>query len=71
MLSEIGCLLRSPEPLLLGSKLRLRIDLPGQGQVSVEVAYQLLPDLDPILSGAEAEVRRANVDFISRALACV
>jgi hypothetical protein len=31
MLSEIGCLLRSPEPLRLGSKLRLRIDLPGQG----------------------------------------
>ena len=73
MLSENGCLLRSPEPLLLGSKLSLRIDLPGRGEieVSAEVAYQLPPDLGLVFSGAEAEVRRAIVDFISGALAAV
>ena len=71
MLSENGCLLRSPEPLLLGSKLSLRFDLPRRGEIELaaEVAYQLPPDLGLVFSGVEAGVRRAIVDFISEALA--
>jgi hypothetical protein len=70
MLSENGCLLRSPEPLLLGSKLSLRLDLPRRGQVELqaEVAYQLPPDLGLVFSAAEAEVRGALVDFVREAL---
>jgi hypothetical protein len=70
MLSENGCLLRSPEPLLLGSKLSLRFDLPRRGQIELqaEVAYQLPPDLGLVFSAAEAEVRGALVDFVREAL---
>jgi hypothetical protein len=71
MLSENGCLLRCPEPLLLGSKLNLRFDLPNYGEVELnaEVAYQLPPDLGLVFSSTAPRTREALLDFISEALA--
>jgi hypothetical protein len=70
-LSENGCLLRSPEPLLLGSKLSLRLRLPRQGELDLpaEVAYQLVPDVGLVFSGARAHARAALAEFVSRSLA--
>ena len=71
MLSENGCLLRCPEPLLLGSKLSLRFALPRYGEVDVsaEVAYQMPPDLGLVFSSTDAAKREAIVEFVSEALA--
>jgi hypothetical protein len=70
-ISENGCLLRSPEPLLLGSKLKLRLTLPRQGQLDLpaEVAYQLVPDVGLVFSAARAHVRAAIAEFVSQSLA--
>ncbi|MBW2269482.1 MAG: PilZ domain-containing protein [Deltaproteobacteria bacterium] len=70
-LSENGCLLRSPEPLLLGSKLCMHFALPRGGEIELdaEVAYQLPPDLGLVFSSVEAAARRAIADFVGEALA--
>lgn len=71
MLSENGCLLRTPAPLLLGQKLRLRFELPRSGslELEAEVAYQLLPDLGLVFSAVAPAARRAIAGFVSEALA--
>ena len=69
-LSENGCLLRSPEPVPLGSELRVAFELPRVGRVetTAESAYQLVPDLGLIFSGTPAASRRAILDFVEETL---
>ena len=61
-LSENGGLMRSPEPLLLGSFVRLSFELPRSGPLEVyaEAAYQLVPDVGVIFTGAPPSIRQAN-----------
>ncbi len=69
-LSENGCLLRSPEPLLLGSRIALGFDLPRMGAVEVdaEIAYQLVPDLGVVFNSTSPGVREAIGGYIAAAL---
>ncbi len=71
MISENGCLLRSHESLLLGSKLGMRIDLPrlGQLELEAEVAYQLPPDVGMVFSAALPQTREALLSFVEDTLA--
>ena len=70
-LSETGCLLRSPEPLMLGSSLEISFDLPVSGALhcDAEVAYQLLPDLGLVFHAAPPAVREAIQGYVARTLA--
>jgi hypothetical protein len=69
-LSENGCLVCSPEPLLLGSQLQLEFDLPITGtlRVSAETAYQLLPDVGLIFNATRSSDREAISNFVSNTL---
>jgi hypothetical protein len=69
-LSENGGLMRSPEPLLLGSFLRLSFELPRSGllEVDAEVAYQLVPDVGVIFTGTPSSVRQAIAAYVTAAL---
>ena len=71
-LSENGCLVRSPEPLLLGAQLELEFALPriGSIQLSAETAYQLLPDVGLIFHGTRTSEREAISQFVSDTLVC-
>lgn len=70
-LSENGCLLRSPEPLPLGTHVELRFALPRDGALALraETAYQLVPDLGLVFSGVDAPSREAISRFVVEALA--
>ena len=70
-LSENGCLVRSPEPLLLGAQLELEFDLPRVGtiELSAETAYQLLPDVGLIFHATRTRDREAIFQFVSDTLA--
>lgn len=70
-LSENGCLLRSPEPLLLGTRVQLAFDLPGHGalEVRAETAYQLLPDLGMVFHGTSPADRRSLAGYVEQVLA--
>lgn len=70
-ISENGCLLRSPEPLLLGARVALRFTLPGAGllDLQAEAAYQLLPDVGMIFDSTPAHDREAIADFVTKTLA--
>jgi len=72
-LSENGCLVRSPEPMLLGGRIDLCFELPRQGsiQIEAETAYQLVPDVGMIFSGAPAPAREAIGSFIAQTLITV
>ena len=69
-LSENGCLLRSPEPLLLGSSLEITFELPVSGTLhcEAEIAYQLLPDLVLVFHAAPPAVREAIQGYLARSL---
>ena len=69
-LSENGCLLRSPEELLLGTELDLVLDLPKFGRVSLraEVAYQLVPDTGLVFSALVPADRSALSDCVKHVL---
>ena len=69
-LSENGCLLRSPEPLLLGSSLEITFELPVSGTLhcEAEIAYQLLPDLGLVFHAAPPAVREAIQGYVARSL---
>ncbi len=68
-LSENGCLLRSPEPLPLGSHLTLHLDLPtGAVKLDAECAYQLLPDVGLVFHAARTSVRSALAATVNRLL---
>jgi hypothetical protein len=70
-LSENGCLLRSPEPLLLGSRISLGFELPRSGKLEVdaEIAYQLVPDLGVVFNATSPSVREAIGAYVAAALA--
>lgn len=70
-LSENGCLMRSPEPIALGTHVELAFDLPRVGAVATraETAYQMPPDLGMIFHETPAAVRRAISAFVASHLA--
>jgi hypothetical protein len=70
-LSENGCLVRTPEPLLLGARLELSFSLPRTGAIAVEAesAYQLVPDVGLIFHAIPARQREAIASFVTSALA--
>ena len=69
-LSENGCLVRSPEPLLLGSSLDLRFTLPREGELVLraECAYQVLPDFGFIFPATAPTDREAIRRFVTDSL---
>lgn len=70
-LSENGCLLRSPEPVQLGSELKISFELPRIGPVETiaESAYQLVPDLGLVFHRTPAPQRNAIAHFVEQTLA--
>jgi hypothetical protein len=71
-LSESGCLLRSSEPQMLGSRFVLSFAMPPVGEVAVEadVAYQLIPELGVTFHATSPADRKKIGDFIRHALVC-
>lgn len=70
-LSENGCLVRTPEPLLLGARLELSFSLPRTGAIAIEAesAYQLVPDVGLIFHAIPARQREAIAGFVTATLA--
>ena len=70
-LSANGCLIRSPEPMLLGSRVDLEFALPASGELELEaeMAYQLLPDVGLIFHAVPTRQRQAIERYITDALA--
>lgn len=70
-LSENGCLLRSAEPVPLGTTLDLTLHLPTIGAVEIqaETAYQIVPDLGLVFSAIPARVRESLESYVNEALA--
>ena len=69
-LSENGCLMRSPEPILLGTRIRLRFNLPPAQTLELdgETAYQLVPDIGVIFNATSPTERAAIAAFVKSAL---
>jgi hypothetical protein len=69
-LSGNGCLIRTPEPLTLGTRLDLEFTLPVSGEIRVqaEMAYQLLPDAGLIFHGVPTRQRQAIERYVTLAL---
>ncbi|MCZ6463619.1 MAG: PilZ domain-containing protein [Proteobacteria bacterium] len=69
-LSENGCLLRSTEPLTLGTRLELCFELPRVGPIELwaETAYQLVPDMGLVFSALAPAHREAIVSYVDDAL---
>jgi len=69
-LSENGCLIRSPETLLLGSSVRLGFELPNAGplEFAAETGYQLVPDVGLIFHAASPANREAVSRYVDAAL---
>jgi hypothetical protein len=72
-LSENGCLLRTPEPVDLGSQIEIAFDLPRAGTIETqaESAYQLLPDTGLIFHRTPAAFREAILRFVEESLAVI
>jgi hypothetical protein len=70
-LSENGCLVRTPEPLLLGARVELSFSLPRTGAIALEAetAYQLVPDVGMIFHAIPARQREAIASFVTATLA--
>jgi hypothetical protein len=70
-LSENGCLLRTPEPMKLGSEIEISFDLPRAGTIETraESAYQLVPDTGLIFHRTPAATREAILSFVEESLA--
>jgi hypothetical protein len=69
-LSANGCLIRSPEPMLLGSRIDLEFALPESGEIALEaeMAYQLLPDVGLIFHALPTTQRQAIERYVIGAL---
>jgi hypothetical protein len=69
-LSESGCLVRTPERLLLGDHVQLSFTLPRMGRVEVEgeAAYQLVPDVGVVFHAVPPRVREAIGRYVVEAL---
>jgi len=72
-LSENGCLLRTPEPVNLGSQIAICFDLPRMGTIETqaESAYQLVPDTGLIFHRTPAAFREAILSFVEESLAAI
>jgi len=70
-LSENGCLLRSPQPLPLETRLKIGFELPGVGRLELEAdtAYQLVPDVGLVFGAVKPSEREAIQDFVTASLA--
>ncbi|HEY8122508.1 MAG TPA: PilZ domain-containing protein [Myxococcota bacterium] len=70
-LSENGCLLRTQEPMPLGSSLELSFDLPRTGRIETraEASYQLIPDFGLVFQSTPAASREAIRTFVEAHLA--
>jgi hypothetical protein len=70
-LSENGCLVRTPEPMLLGTRLEMIFVLPREGELRVEAeaGYQLVPDVGMIFHGLPTSQRNAINRFVVEQLA--
>jgi len=69
-LSESGCLVRSSEPLPLGSAFELSFELPDGGRIDTRAAstYQLLPDTGLVFEATPAAGRQAIAQFVEHSL---
>jgi len=69
-LSENGCLIRSPEPLLFGTRLTLCLPLPHTEPLELdsEVGYQLVPDLGLVFHATSPSDRAAISRFVENSL---
>jgi len=70
-LSENGCLLRTPEPMPLGSALEISFELPRAGRIETraEASYQLIPDFGLVFQSTPAASRHAIRSFVEEHLA--
>jgi hypothetical protein len=70
-LSDNGCLLRSPEMLSLGTRLRLVLSLPNAGEIETDadVAYHMLPDVGLVFNSTASSDRNAIHDYVCELLA--
>jgi hypothetical protein len=70
-LSENGCLLRTAEPMDLGSQIEISFELPRAGTIRTEAesAYQLVPDTGLIFQRTPAAFREAILSFVEASLA--
>jgi hypothetical protein len=69
-LSENGCLLRSPEPVPLGTRVQLAFEVPGSSSVHIdaEAAYQLLPDVGLVFSSIAPRIRELIAGYVAESL---
>jgi hypothetical protein len=70
-ISENGCLMRSPDELLLGARIEVEFELPRVGYFELEgdVAYQLVPDVGVVFNATTPRAREAIQNFVSEVLA--
>ncbi len=70
-LSENGCLLRTPEPVSLGSELEIAFELPRAGRIETraEASYLLVPDFGLVFQATPAASREAIRSFVEEHLA--
>lgn len=70
-LSENGCLMRTPEPVPLGSEVELSFELPRAGRIETraEASYQLIPDFGLVFRSTPAASRNAIRSFVEECLA--
>lgn len=70
-LSENGCLLRTPEPVPLGSAVEIAFELPRVGRIETraEASYQLIPDFGLVFQSTPAASRHAIRSFVEEHLA--
>jgi hypothetical protein len=69
-ISENGCLIRSSEPLPLGTDLEISFDLPSAGSFALQAdtAYQLVPDVGLVFNCMQPADRVAIQKFVSSTL---
>jgi hypothetical protein len=69
-LSENGCVVRSPEPMMLGAELEVSFELPRSGLIETraESAYQLVADTGLVFQSTPAASRRAILSFVEQQL---
>jgi hypothetical protein len=70
-LSENGCLVRSAEPLELGTELEVGFELPRAGwiETKAETSYRLVPDTGLVFQATPPASRRAILSFVEELLA--
>jgi hypothetical protein len=70
-LSENGCLIRSPQEILLGQRFALELQLPQSPTVALEAeaTYQLLPDTGLVFSAMNPADRQAIGRFVAQTIA--